>query len=176
MKPHDLSDYVNDMKNGLTVEKKAKNLYLKSRYEPVDYIIAKEKRSNQIKKGDYNARKKELEGMQYFTVQLADILSGGNKNANDKAAQDKLYYYSYKMQNNFKLVEGGDTLSCRLYHFEIMNDLDGLKTITLAFDKPQNNGNKDKILILDAPILEPEPIKLIFEAKNINNTPVLQTY
>jgi hypothetical protein len=180
LKAKQLFEFINDEKNGLVIQKQTPNIHIKSRYEPIDYVIAKEKRSNDIKTEDYKNRKAELDGMHYFTIQLAEILRGSNLTDNeaDKEAilNEKLYYFSYKMQNDFKLIEGGDTLPCKLYHFERMNDLNGMKTITLAFDRNGNKDNIDKTLILDSPILNSDPVKLNFEAKNILNTPQLKTY
>lgn len=178
-KAKQLFEFVNNEQNGLVIQKQTPNIYIKTRYEPIDYVIAKEKRSNDIKTTEYQNRKAELDGMHYFTIQLAEILKGGDltNNEADKEAllNEKLYYFSYKMQYDFKLVEGQDTLPCKLYHFERMNDLNGMKTITLAFDKNANKDNIDKTLIFDSPILG-EPVKLNFEAKNILNTPQLKTY
>ena len=152
---------------------------LQAQYEPIDCLIAKQKRSDNIKKVEYLDMKKELEGLQYFTVNLGTSLRGTNianyETTDEAEIQKRLYYLSFKMQKDFKLVEGSDTLPCRLYHFEKMNDFANVKTISLAFDKRTEGNDKDKTLIVDSPLLNSEPIKLNFDIKNIKNIPPLKT-
>lgn len=176
--PSDYVAWVNDEANGLLKKKTINPLEVELLYKPVPYIIANEKRSNEIAKADYDSRAKELEGMQYFTLKLGivgeqqDVTNYGVEDAAQQ--QERLNYLSFAMQKDIKLIEGGDTLACQLYHFERSYDIASYRTFVLAFEQKEENKAQDKTLVLDLPYFKTGPIKLNYKTSELEAIPTIK--
>ena len=158
-----------------------------AQYKTTDFIIANEKRSNEIEAAAYQAREKELEGMYYWTLKLSindknlpnrgakawNILNYGVEDKQQE--QERLMYFSYAMQRDLKLIEGKDTLPCALYHFERSYDLDKSRTFVLGFPKG-NNPNADKTLLIDIPYFNTGPIKINYSKELLEQAPTMQLH
>ena len=88
--------------------------------------------------------------------------------------QERLYYLSFQMKENIRLLQGQDTLAPVLYHFERSFDLSPHRTFVLAFEAPKSEPSKDRTFILDSPILGTGPLKLKITAKDLTNIPDLK--
>lgn len=176
--PSDYIAWVNDANNSLLKTKSIVPLEVEVLYKPLPYIIANEQRTNKIDKTVYEARIKELKGLQYYTLKLG--ITGGkldvtNYEVNDNGQQqDRLNYLSFAMQKDIKLVEQGDTLSCVLYHFERSYDIVSYRTFVLAFEEKETNRLTDKTLILDLPYFKTGPIKLNYKIADLEAIPNLK--
>jgi hypothetical protein len=174
--PSEYVSWVNDETNHLLKRKTVHPLIIEALYKPIPYIIANEKRTNDISKEEYDARKKELEGMQYYTLKLStiegDITSYG---VTDKAQQDERYnYLSFAMKNDIVLQIGEEILPCKLFHFERSYDLVDYRSFVLAFEVKEAHKNKDKTLILDIPYFQTGPIKLNYKTSDLDEIPSLK--
>lgn len=175
--PADYVAWVNDASNGLYKEKQVQPLTISAVYKPIPYIIANEKRSNQIDPIEYQQRKEELAGMQYVTLKLGII--GEQKDITnyevqtDADLQERLSYLSFAMQKDIQLIDGQDTLACALYHFERSYDLTPQRTFVLGFEKKSTPAT-DKTLVLDLPYFNTGPIKLAFKADDLQAIPELK--
>jgi hypothetical protein len=176
--PSDYIAWVNTSENGLMKEKSISPLEVKLLYKPLPYIIANEQRSNSIDEVVYNKRLEELEGMQYYTLKLGitgEKLNVTNYEVADNAQQqERLNYLSFAMQKDIKLIDGGDTLNCALYHFERSYDITPHRTFVLAFEQKAKNKEKDKTLILDLAYFKTGPIKLNFRSTDLVSIPNLK--
>lgn len=176
--PSDYIVWVNNEDNGLVKKKTIVPLEVEALYKPLDYIIANEQRTNAIDKVAYEARKKALEGLQYYTIKLG--ITGGkldvtNYEVSDNGQQqERLNYLSFAMQKDIKLVEGMDTLPCVLYHFERSYDIAAYRTFVLAFEKKETNKTTDKTLILDLPYFKTGPVKLNYKIADLEAIPNLK--
>lgn len=176
--PSDYVTWVNNEENGLLKKKTVQPLEIEAVYKPLPYIIANEKRTNEIPQIEYDKRAKELEGMHYFTVKLS-IIGGKLDITNfevetDAQQQERLAYLSFAMQDDIKLVEGTDTLPCALYHFERSYDLAPYRTFVLGFEQKEENKTKDKTLVLDLAYFRTGPIKLNFASSDLARIPNLK--
>lgn len=172
--PKDYVNYVKDYKNGLHKFKKIGALEVDVQYRPIPYVIANEFRKNNIRQEDYIKRESELSGLQYYNVKLSVAEQGQDitkyKVVSQEDYQQRLYYLSYKMKNDIQLVEGKDTLSPILYHFERSYDISDKRTFVVAFESTQNEV-KDKTLVIDAKPFGTGPIKLRMTEIDLNNLP-----
>lgn len=176
--PSELVSYVRKGKNGLHKTKTIGSLSLDLQYRPVDYVIANEFRSNTIDSEAYQQRKNELGDLQYYNLKLGFT---GNEEMDitkynvttDQELQERLYYLSFHLKNDIRLIQGTDTLAPVLYHFERSFDLSNHRTFVLAFEETDKTYDNDKTFYMDTPILETGPLKIKIDKKSIKNVPNL---
>lgn len=173
--PSDYIVWVEDPTNGLNKKKQVPPLEVTALYKPAEYIIANEERTNILSESVYQERSNKLLGMHYLTLKLGIEEEGKSvvdyqiETAQEK--EERYNYLSFAMQRDIKLVEGTDTLPCKLYHFERSYDLVSYRTFVLGFEKRKENEDKDKTLILDLAYFNTGPIKLNYKATDINSVP-----
>ncbi len=177
--PSDYVRYVRNPDNGLLRSKQVGPVHIDLQYKPIPYLIANELRRNDISKEEFLPRQKELTGSQYYNLQLsvtdqpqANIIN--YRLRDETEIQKRLYYLSFGMQNDIRLIDGTDTLKPMLYHFERSYDLAPHRTFVLAFEQRPDNRYKDKTLILDSPVLATGPLKLKIKADALQNLPDLK--
>jgi hypothetical protein len=185
LEPADYVNWMRDPNNGFRKTKTIAPLEVVAQYKTVDFIIANEKQSNQIAAAAHQARQTELNGMHYWTLQLAihdpEIQDQGVKSWNilnygltDKSQeQERLFYFSYAMQQDLQLIEGQDTLPCALYHFERSYDLSKSRTFVVGFPKGKDP-TADKTLLLDLPYFNTGPIKINYPNALLAQAPAMQ--
>jgi len=178
MPPSEYVQWINNPENGIVKEKTIHPLTVELLYKTIDYVIANEFRSDAIPVDAYNQKAAELEGMQYYTLKLGIVderFDVTNYEVEDEAQQqDRLSYLSFAMQKAIKLVEGKDTLACKLYHFERSYDLSPKRTFVLGFDAKEANKTKDKTFILDLPFFRTGPIKINYKQTDLEQIPDLK--
>jgi len=115
-----------------------------------------------------------MEGLQYFNFKLS-TLSGKPALSNKKIDfEDKARYLISGMQKDLYLLEGTDTLRCRMFHFEGANGVLPYDNCVLAFDKNEDN-NKGRISLSRADKLGLDWIKMTIKAEDIQRIPQLKT-
>lgn len=177
MKPSEYVKWIKDSKHGLHKSKQVQNIIVEAQYKPVPYIIANEMRTNEIQSNVFREREKELEGLQYFDIKLSinhpsyDVTNYEVYNEKDK--DDRINYLSFGLKNDIYLLQGQDTMRCRLFHFERSYDVTPHRTFVLAFDNT-NQKNEDKIVVINTPIFNVGPIKLKFKKEDFNNLPSIK--
>jgi hypothetical protein len=168
---------VSNEDNGLIKTKMIGEVSLKVQYKPIPYVIANELRTNDIKNTTYQARTKELEGMQYYNLTL-DINDARNilnyKVSNMAHQQDRIQYLSFGMQQDIYLEEDGKELPCKLFHFERTYNIAKERTFLLAFEQAPNTRFKEKTLVINSSMLGPGPIKIKFLAKDLTQLPMME--
>lgn len=179
LQPSDFVQWVKNEENGLFKEKDVQVVKVAAQYKPVEYVISNEMRTNDIEKKDFDKRKKELEGLQYFDIQLSinqpnyDVTNYNVFNEQDK--EKRLKYLSFGLQNDIHLVDGRDTLPCLLYHFERSYDVKPHRTFVVAFENKDNSSkNQDKTIVVDTPIFGIGPIKLKFRKEDLAQIPSIK--
>lgn len=174
--PSEYVTWVNDEANHLLKRKTVHPLIVEVLYKPIPYIIANEKRTNAISKVAYETRKKELEGMQYFTLKLSTVEGDiTNYGVTNKAEQDERFnYLSFAMKRDIKLIDGKDTLPCQLFHFERAYDLVSYRSFVLAFEQSNPNIEREKTIIIDLPYFRTGPIKINYKNSDLESIPSLK--
>ncbi len=147
-------------------------------YQPLEYVVANEERDEQLPTTTLQQRKKELEGLQYFKLRMQskqgeDVLM---TNLSDPAEYDlRVNYYSFDFKHDIYLVEGADTLQCRLFHFVRSHGIAPYVDFVMAFDQAsQASGNKQ--LVLTDRALANNPMEFNISKEAINNIPEIITY
>jgi hypothetical protein len=175
-KPLNQTDYiawVEDEDNGLSIGKSFEDIDYQILFKPVNYILAKELVNGGIKKATIESRKKELGEMLYFTLRITSKHSNELLNANIKNENEyyqRLEYFMSYMQDDIYLVEGKDTISCSLYHYERNYGLAPYNNFVIGFNK-LNAEIQDKIFIYEDKVLGTGKIIFKIKKEDIENVP-----
>ena len=176
VKPSELVQYVRNVDHGLLQSETSGQIKAEIQYKPIPFLIANEFRRNQITEEEYEKRFRELKGSQYYNLKIElPGLQGQNlvnyNVRNEEELQRRLYYLSFGIQNDIRLVEGSDTLQPMICHFERSYDLAPHRTFVLAFEQKEETALHDKTLILDSSLLSKEPIRLKVSREALQNIP-----
>jgi len=179
LKPFEYVKWIDDDANGLNVKKEIGEYEFSVIYKPLEYIVLMETKDQNIKKDFLQKRMKELGNMQYFTFRVKskknrEIMRAGIKSENEYYS--RLEYFVSDAQDDISLIEGKDTLSCLLYHFERNYGVSPSNSIVLGFEKDRLENSYDKTLVFNDHVLGVGPICLTLKNNDINKLPALITY
>jgi hypothetical protein len=171
--------WVENPKNQLKKEKTIGEYKYKIFYKPAEYISLREA----VNKGEQDNVKaitfRSEEIKEFFQFNF-DIVSADGKtsalkhNTNNEAEFGaRINYLVSHAQQDFKLIQGEDTLPCVSYHFERTFGLTQNNTILLSFEKPKGESNDDIQLIFTNRLFNSGDIKFQFSYKTLNNIPRL---
>lgn len=169
----DFVTWVEDEGNGLSVTKKFDNINYRLLYKPIDYIVAKELINNAIKKNEIESRKKELGNMNYFTLRIESKTSEELMRVNIKSEDEyyhRLEYFMGYMQDDIYLVDGTDTISPSLFHFERNYGLAPFNDFVLGFNKSKKDV-QDLYFIFNDQVLGTGKISIKVNKENISDIP-----
>jgi len=176
--PIDYVRWVNEKENNLVFQKSIDNIQFSILFKPIDYIICKELRKDQISEAEYENIKSQLGDLQYFDLRVK--VNGFNEeflkyNLSSSSDYDrKVNYCAFQMQSDIKIVEGLDTIPCSLFHFERAFDVVPYGEFILGFEK-SNRPAKEKTFILYDKIFNKGIVKFTFDVSNITHLPKLRT-
>jgi hypothetical protein len=164
MGPAEYVSWITDYDNGLHVKKQIGHVVFDIQYQPAEYLRLRNSNSAVDKNSP----------LQYYLLKI------GNSNAHSdivtdntidlQQRQERLYYYSYRFQNDIALEENGKILPCVLYHFEHIKDHHNRRTFIIGFEKPESEADEVK-LIINSNLLASLPVKIKLSKKI---TPKLQ--
>lgn len=163
--------------NDLLVQKKQVGEFIFTfRLLPVEYKAAKGILEETIALDLYQQKLKRWNGMYYMNVSMdlkdkkKQILEYNLSSANE--FQQRLYYLSYRMQNDLKMRCGNVEVPCGLYHFERNY---GLKTgidIAVGFENKCNEN--DLTFELNPQLFNTGLIKVTFLQGDLKKVPTLK--
>jgi hypothetical protein len=170
LSPSEYVKYIEDESHGLKVSRTIGDVQYAVLYKPSDYMRIRETHSG--------ANIKEEKGdLEYFSLHYSLSDTSGDLLKKDITTPEEYYervnYMSYGMQNDIRLVEGTDTLSCRLYNFVRSYGLSPAADIVLAFESSASHSGKT--LLIDDNVFGAGMIKIKFEQEDIENIPVLRS-
>ena len=167
----DYVQWINDPSNGLSKSKVVGDIKFTLRYKPVDYIVLNEVLANTITSGGFDSLKRKYDGLQYFEMTIDP--STGNENIlkyQTNSASDyneNLNYYSFKMREDIKLIDGDSILPCVLFNFDNSHDLSKHSTAVFAFERSSLNTLTDKVIKYDATRLGIGFVKIEIDRKSV---------
>lgn len=168
--------YVKSSENGMvqTFEKGAYKLEVQ--YKPLDFVIAQENNKESINSEEYEKSKSELEGLQYYNLEIGTTLKGGNvmnvETGTNEEYYNKLSYFLSVAEGDMRLVDGGDTLFPVLYHLERNFGGAPFNKVVLGFE--QRKEINDKTLILDDRVLGIGRVKFKISKEDLLDLPKLK--
>lgn len=166
--------WVENPENGCFVTKEISGLVFSLQYKPLEYEVMLQEKS-QLGLAEMKLETDSLSDMQYYTFRIgsADGSDVGRYNVqNDNEYYARLEYFALQMQNDLVLIDGQDTLPCRMFHFERTYGIDPRATFVLAFDA---NGHtpESKTLLYSDRAFETGPVLLTIESSDLAQIPEL---
>lgn len=146
--------YIEDEKNGATVAKVLDDINYSLTYCPEDYIIAKEFKVDKINQKNFNQKKKDLAGHDYFKMRIN--YKNSNKEVilynttNEQDVKERYEYLSYGFEENIFVLRNNkqDTIPPALYHFERTYGIVPYLDLFFTFKKDSLNSKDEKIHVL----------------------------
>ncbi|MDP2387989.1 MAG: hypothetical protein Q8M29_16565 [Bacteroidota bacterium] len=176
--PKDYINWIEDPGNGLIADKTIGEFTFSAFYKPLDYLALSDLEIDSTLKEELPKKIKEYEGMDYFSFRInsnadqSELLRVGIKEESEYYA--RLEYFSFKMQNDFKLISGGDTANCVLYHYERVYGLAPHASFVLGFPKNVNSKNTAKQLLFEDKIFNKGNIYITIPKEKLNHIPKLE--
>lgn len=178
----DANKYVQWMKNtdnGFRNEKVIDDLSFSVQYKTPEYIICMEQRGQKLNDTTVKQKISELDEMQYYDLRITMNEGQGEllkyKLSSIQQYNERVNYFAFNMENDIRLVDGNDTLTCGLYHFERAYDVSPTAVVLLAFAKNKNSDKKDKTLVIYDRTYNKGMLKFKFRANVLTNKPKLKT-
>ncbi len=179
--PGDYVRWIEDGTNGLMVRRQVEGYEFALQYKPIEYIVAKQERTDRLKAAIVKKERAEMEDMQYYTLSIQTTQEkkqfAESKESNPEA---QATYFSGPMQEGLKLVDGTDTLPCLLFQYEPTFNLRPFSNFLLAFDLVREEdgtpSNEDKTLIFKDKFLGIGPIYITIKGRNLDHIPSIKLY
>lgn len=167
--------WINNAENGLKVVKELKEFKFELFYKPIEYIAINEQRKFDIDTSLYTERLTELKDLQYYTLKI-ESLSGSEMMRTGIDSEDEYYqrlqYFNDIAQYDMALIDGNDTLSCVLFHFERNYGVAPYNNIVLGFPR-KDGAPSSKTFRFSERVLGVGIVNLKISDKDINNIPEL---
>jgi hypothetical protein len=172
--------WMNDPECPLKNEKQIGDYTFIAQYKPIDLVALGEFSIEDLPNGvAFDSIKKEFEGMQYFVLKIGvsdaskDMLSFGI--SNQQEYYNRVEYFATHAQQDLYLVEGTDTLPCRLYHFERTYGVSPFNNLLIGFENNMEADNvKTKRLHFNDQALGHGMLQFNFSEKDLKNIPQLE--
>lgn len=164
--------WVKSENNGLLVSRTIGSLKISAQYKPAELRLLEQEES--IEPDQYDKVIAEFKELQYFELMLLDKrgdLLELTETTSEKS--ELLDYFSFRMQNDISLIDGVDTLECKVFHFVRSYDLKNEKKFILAFES-KSTKITDKTLVVDLNLLQTGIIKLVYPESVTSNFPSLK--
>ena len=149
---HELSatDYVQwatSEDSGLVQEKQVGDYAFELRALPPELLVLRDHGPEAASQAEWPAWIEERSRAQYFQFRIStpDAQQPVLKHqvAGQSEYDERVKYFSFDMQRQLYLLNGADTLKCKLFHFERSYDLAPFSNFLLAFEKdPTVQGNQ----------------------------------
>ena len=165
--------YVKNPDNGLKISKDLNEYQFELQYKPVKFIAINEQRTTQIDTTLFDQRIKELNGLQYYTLKIQALAGKEMMRTGISSEQEysnRLQYFSDLAQYDMRLVDGNDTLTCVLFHFERNYGVAPYNNMVLGFPKIDGK-TQSKTFTFNEQVLGVGKVKLKVAKQDINNIP-----
>jgi len=179
--PVDYVKWIEDTGNGLRIEKEIGDYTFILQYKPLDYIVAMEQKSKEIKSDILSKREKALQGMDYFTLRISysdkqkkDVMASGITTEDEYFQRSN--YYSEDFQDDISLLVGKDTIACGLFNNVRNYGLAPYMDFVIGFEtKDYYAPAKDRLFILNDKVYGCGIIKFTISQSDIEKIPSLKT-
>jgi hypothetical protein len=174
LNPEKLVAFINNPKNGYTIEREVGEFVFEAKWRPLVYEQALQKLNNVANLSQANIT--EADDTYFISLkvkhQSGESITKWNA-ADMNAIQQNIYYLSFGLQQGIQLIDGTDTLECIHYDFERSYDLADYSNINLMF-QPIKWSNQSKTLVIDGNYFSVPPIKIKFKEEHLKQQPNLK--
>jgi len=183
----DISGYiawVEDSTHGLINNRMVGGMSYKIQYLPVNYCVLRQSDIHSINQTFLEQGRKDNGNTECFILTIEDphhnneLLKSGIQSQEEY--QERIEYCSFYIQNDLFLIDGTDTLPCRMAHFERTYGISPKAKFTLFFDplkrSPKANNKssmQDKTLVYFDRMFDNGIVKMRIKALDIERIPEL---
>jgi len=177
LNPPEYVVWCQNKENRLKKQKEMQDIIFTLQYRPAEYVLCMEQKPQTISKNDLQKQLKELEGSEYFDFSIGlssgqgELLKYNVSSTNEYTS--RLNYFAFDMQRDLKLLDGDDTLSCTLFHFERAYDVAPYSVFLVAFPKTKNTTSTKTFLYPDK-IFGKGMIKFTYTKEDLSQIPKLK--
>lgn len=175
--PVEYISWCRDKENHLNKTKEIGDITYQLLYKPAEYVACMEEESTSIQTDTLAKKVEELNGLEYYDFKI-EITSGQGEllKYNVSSAEEynqRVNYFAFQMQNDLKLVDGSDTLDCKLFHFERAYDVAPYAVFLLGFPKGKS-ANTEKMFFYQDKVFNKGIIKFTYNKNDLKNIPKLK--
>jgi len=176
--PEHFQQWVKEPEHGLLQTKKIDNVEYSLLCKPVDYIISKEAGNGKVSASEYARKIEELSDLIYFDLRIkidhcnGEFLKYGVSSSEEY--QDRVAYSAFAMQQDIRLVSGGDSIPCSLFHFERAFDVVPYGNFLMGFSADPAT-LKDLTFVFHDNLLQKGIIKFSVDPRLLTHLPKLKT-
>ena len=175
--PSEYVRWVQNKDNGFFKEKTIGEITFSLLNKPAEYIICQEERKDDIKTETVKNKTAELGDMNYYDLKISLENGQGellkHKLASSAEYNERVKYFAFDMQKDVIMIQGNDTVSCAMFHFERVFDTAPQAVFLLAF--PKQNNTEEKTIVFHDKIFGKGIIKFNYREKDILRLPKLKT-
>lgn len=172
--PVEYVQWVRDERNGLRIKKQDGAYMYELQYQPVEYLVVLQERSEKIKASTLKEEAAKRGDLQYFTFKMLSVQGKGILSDKNLFIENKEIYLLSGLQQDLMLAEGKDTLQCVMLHFEAANNLVPYDQCVLAFEKSENP-KSDITFLFRTEKYADGWVKIPIKRENLNRIPKLKT-
>lgn len=176
--PGEYISYINNSGNGLNKNITSGPYHFELRYYPQELMLLREYKNDifNISEDSIQNHLKELKKYQFYHLRLssagnADFLKTGITRDNEYF--ERVAYYTSFAQQDFKLIQGKDTLSCNMYHFERTYGIQPFHTVILGFLNIDEDFEYGRTLLYNDRILGLKPLEIEIASEYLRKIPNL---
>lgn len=180
MLPSEYIQWMNNPANGMVQDSTVGNYTFSLIYRPTEMLLLKElKKQDKLTKKTYKQLKKEYTGVQYFNFRIKPldvlVIAGVSTALNEKSVvEQNILYFSFDMQHDLKLVEGGDTLRCKSFTYERTFDYAPYYSFLAVFEDKQLKKPTAKTIVYQDKILGTGTVALTIPEAKLREKPRLK--
>jgi hypothetical protein len=171
--------WVDDPANGLVQEQKIGDFVFMLQYRPAEYMTVAELLENEhpVSRALFDSVREEYAGMQYYLLKIGSAVGDDDFLKQSARSQEeylgRIQYFSSDVIYDLMLVDGPDTLSCAMHHFERSYSVGSFNTLLLAFQGGKNTAS-DKVLIFNDKVLGTGPVRFTIPATTFTHIPSIE--
>lgn len=169
----DYAAFVTNPENGLRKTENLGDIELSVLYEPADYLLSREFETGGTDQAE--SRKIELDQYEHFQFRLK-LSRGGNilKYREDSWHNEnsRINHFSFDAQRDFQLVDGSDTLPCKIALYSRNYNLTPTIDLSLTFER--SSRENDLRLVYTDSEFGIGKTKFLFKQEDIENAPELK--
>lgn len=178
LNPADYIRWVENKTNGLHVEIEEQGYVFDLQYTPLEYLAIREFAHDELSKTAVTEYLPKIEGLQYFTLKIAtanraeDVLK--HKLSEKNEYYHRIQYFSSVMQNDLTLLDGAETLHCKLFHYQRDYNIAPYQTFLIAFpNSSKNQAPESKTLVYHDQVLGLNEVRIPIKKESLISIPTV---
>jgi hypothetical protein len=180
LNPVEYVQYVQDEKNGLSIQENINGIKFGLQYQPTDYLVFSEAGSFDIPSETFKQEYDRFKGLEHYNFHIdrkkLDSLFTSQKANSTRSSQptsqyssSKTEYIDFGIKKDIKLIEDNDTLACSICECESDGGIHPYYSFIIGFPKKVFSG--DRAFLFNGNLIHAGEVKLLVSGSSIKNIP-----